>query len=204
MPRRPRLAPLALAVALTAILGGCGQSAPSAPSAATPQSFEGAALPADLPSHDFTLTDQDGRRVALADYRGQAAILTFLTATPTGVSPLVAQQIRGALDDLGRAIPALAVSANPRGDSPARVRAFLRANSLAGRLEYLTGTPAQLRAIWRVYRVVPAGAGKAAFERAATVLLIDRRGRERVVFGLEQLTPEALAHDIRALQAEAG
>jgi hypothetical protein len=31
------------------------------------------------------------------------------------------------------------------------------------------------------------------------VILIDAKGRERVVFGAEQLTPDALAHDIRRL-----
>jgi hypothetical protein len=49
--------------------------------------------------------------------------------------------------------------------------------------------------------VVPASAGRAAFERAAAVLLLDGQGRERVVFGQEQLTPESLSHDIRKLQA---
>jgi hypothetical protein len=31
--------------------------------------------------------------------------------------------------------------------------------------------------------------------------LIDRNGFERVGFGLEQITPEGLAHDIRLLEA---
>jgi len=31
------------------------------------------------------------------------------------------------------------------------------------------------------------------------VVLLDRSGRARVLFGPEQLTPEALAHDIRKL-----
>jgi hypothetical protein len=33
------------------------------------------------------------------------------------------------------------------------------------------------------------------------VLLIDPHGRERVEFGVEQLTPEGLAHDVEQLQA---
>jgi hypothetical protein len=43
--------------------------------------------------------------------------------------------------------------------------------------------------------------GPRAVERSQWVMLIDRSGRERVLFGMEQLTPEALAHDIRTLQA---
>jgi hypothetical protein len=33
------------------------------------------------------------------------------------------------------------------------------------------------------------------------VLLIDSRGRERVIFGIEQLTPEGLAHDLEKLRS---
>jgi hypothetical protein len=34
------------------------------------------------------------------------------------------------------------------------------------------------------------------------VLLVDRAGNERVVFGLEQLTPESLAHDVETLAGQ--
>lgn len=177
-------------------------TAPSTPSGSSPpRDFDGAALPTDIPAPGFALTDQRGRRVTLSGYRGQVVILTFLSVTPTGASPLIAQQIRGALDDLGRPVPALAISAYPAADTPARVRSFLAAASLDGRMEYLTGKPARLRPIWRAYRVTPMSAGRAAFERAASVILIDPHGRERVLFGVEQLTPEGLAHDVRRLQA---
>jgi hypothetical protein len=49
--------------------------------------------------------------------------------------------------------------------------------------------------------VHPANAGRAAFDRYAFLLLLDARGRERVLFGPEVLTPEVLAHDIEKLQA---
>src|ERR1700686_4911377 len=212
--RRTRLALLAtaaiaaLALALALILGetagksksGHSPSPPSRTGPSPPTGFAGAALPNGIPAPGFVLTDQQGRRVALSDYRGQVVILTFLSATPLGTSPLIAQQIRGALDELGRPIPAVAISANPAADTPARVRSFLAQVSLSGRMEYLTGTLARLRAVWRSYRVVPMSAGRAVFERAATVLLIDPRGRERVLFGVEQLTPEGLAQDVEQLQ----
>jgi hypothetical protein len=54
--------------------------------------------------------------------------------------------------------------------------------------------------VWREYGVRTPAAGRSAFEAAVTVLLIDRRGRQRVIFQPEQLTPEGLAHDIRALE----
>jgi protein SCO1/2 len=164
--------------------------------------FDGALLPAHLRPREFALTDQHGRRVSLRGERGEVTILAFLYTTSRTTAPLIAQQIRGALDELGGPVPALAVSVDPAGDTRARVRAFLRANALTGRLEYLTGTPAQLRAVWRAYDVTPARAGAGAYERAAFVLLLDRSGAPRVELPLEQLTPETLAHDVRRLQGE--
>jgi cytochrome oxidase Cu insertion factor (SCO1/SenC/PrrC family) len=73
---------------------------------------------------------------------------------------------------------------------------------LTGRVRYLGGSLAQLRPIWRSFRIVPATAGRAAFDRSASVFLLDRTGRQRVLFQPEELTPETLAHDIRKLWAD--
>jgi protein SCO1 len=161
--------------------------------------FAGAALPAGVPAHDFTLTDQSGRRVSLAAFRGQATVLAFLSSTCGPACTLIAQQLRGALDELGRPVPVLLISIDPAGDTPARVGRFLAQVSLTGRVRYLTGSSRVLRPIWRAYAVRPLGSGRGAFERSASVILLDRSQRERVVFGLEQLTPEGLAHDVRKL-----
>src|SRR6202167_3901797 len=154
----------ALALAPAAALGGCaggssagsGAGAPtaaeaSAPGATAPDGFDGGLLPASMQPHGFTLTDQYGRRVSLSSFRGRVVILAFLYSTSRATAPLIAQQIRGALDELepaaraARGVRAIAVSVDPAADTPAHVRAFLRATSLTGRLEYLTGSSAQRR-----------------------------------------------------------
>jgi protein SCO1 len=200
----PALATLvSIALVLTVTLGGCSgrsSSGSSSASAGTPSGFDGAALPAGGRVHDFTLTDQRGQRVRLHDYRGQVTILTFLYSTCRSACVVIAQQIRGALDELGPGVAALAVSVDPAADTPAHVRTFLERVSLGERLEYLTGSRAQLEPVWRAYRVVPASAGEAAYASAAPVVLLDRDGRARVLFQLEQLTPESLAHDVRKLE----
>jgi protein SCO1 len=163
--------------------------------------FDGALLPGDVIAPDFTLTDQHGRRVSLGRYRGRVVILTFLSSACLPTCPLVAQQIRGALDELGHPVPTLVVSADPTADTPAAVRRFLGEASLTGRVHYLTGTRAQLQPIWRAYNVVPAQLADPDSPHPASVLLIDRSGQERDLFQVEQLTPEALAHDIRKLES---
>jgi protein SCO1/2 len=215
MSRRARILLLAaagaaaVALALAVLLGGggTGSRSPGSPasalvagSSAGPGSgFAGAALPGEARPHDFTLTDQSGRMVSLSEFRGRVTVLTFLYSSCGATCVLIAQQIRGALDELPHRVPVLIVSADPAADSPARVGRFLAQVSLTGRVHYLTAPIGYLRAIWRAYGVVPASSGRGSFDRSASVLLLDRSGRARVLFQSEQLTPEALAHDIRKL-----
>ena len=111
---------------------------------------------------------------------------------------VIAQQIRGALDELGRSVPVLLISADPANDTPASVKRFLRQVSLSGRVRWLNGQ-----------RHNCAGCGTPSacsgerrprsFHANGLVFLIDRSSHERVIFQLEQLTPEALSHDVRKL-----
>lgn len=189
---------LGLVLAL-AFGGGKGSSSPALSSTAG-EAFEGAALPSPRPAPDFTLRDQSGRPVALSSLRGRPVVLAFLYPGCGAGCVLVAEQIRGALDDLAHPVPVVIVNAGSSPSRPAAVKRFLEEVSLSGRALYLDGPPQQLRNIWRSYRVVPAAAGASAFAQAAEVRLLDARGRERVVYGTEQLTPEGLAHDIGVLQ----
>jgi protein SCO1/2 len=209
------IAPLAIHLAVLAValvLGGCsGGSSPASSSStgrgtSAPTSssspFDGAPLPA-TPAPGFTLADLTGgdRTVSLSQYRGQVVVLAFLYSTCGAPCVVIAQQIRGALDELAHPVPVLLVSADPAADTPARVRSFLAQVSLTGRAQWLTGSLAELRAVWHAYGIIPASVGAAAFANSASVFLLDRAGRERVLFQSEQLTPEGLAHDIRKLQS---
>ena len=178
-----------------------GAGAPSAQAPLSSGGFSGAELPRPVQAPPIALTDQYGRSVSLAALHGQAIVLAFLYTHCGAPCTVIAQQIRGALDELPQPPAVLVVSADPARDTPASVRRFLAATSLSGRVHYLTGSPAALAGVWHAYRVRPAAAGAGTFARYANVLLIDPQGRERVAYGPEQLTPEALAHDVRKLQA---
>jgi protein SCO1 len=211
-----------LALALVVLLDRPAKRSPTSSAAAAARAvsenaqastgFDGALLPRGVRTPGFTLTDQQGRRVSLGRYRGRVAILTFLSTTCGPTCPLIAQQVRGALDEMSanadpthaQPVPVLIVSANPTADTPAAVRRFLDEAALEGRVEYLTGTPAELRAVWHAYGIVPGRLGDAESPHAAAVLLLDREGQQRDLFQVEQLTPEGLVHDIRKLEAEAG
>jgi protein SCO1 len=214
MRRSARLSAL-LAVVIIAVIvvllvsdsGGPHKSSPAAvaSSSATGSAsdLEGSLLPAGLHAREFTLEDQYGRRVSLRQYHGQVVILTFLSASCGDPCVVLAEQIRGALEELAQQVPTLAVSTDPAADGRRRTERFLKRVSLTGRMSYLTGTPAELEPIWRAYGIAAKNASKVEINDAdAVVLLIDRRGLERVSFPLEQLTPEVLAKDIRKLLSQ--
>jgi protein SCO1 len=216
MPGRQRNVALALAALATIVLAGVlvavlTRSSGSGPSSAgsfasstdRESGFDGAPYPQGIAAPDFTLSNQYGRTVSLGEYRGRVVILTFLYSTCGGTCIVIAEQIRGALDELGAEharVPAvLIVSADPAADSPAHVRSFLSEVSLSGRVQYLSGSRAQLRSVWRAYGIKPASVGRSKFDEYAPVLLIDPSGEKRVLFESEELTPEGVSHDVGKL-----
>jgi protein SCO1 len=199
MPARLRLALFVTAtLALVAALGVTLFGRPAARDDGV--AFAGSVRP-DIPPQDFQLRDQDGKAVSLRHFRGRVVVLTFMYTTCRDTCPLTATQIRGALDDLDHDVPALAVSVDPVNDTPARAKKFLFQRGLGhDRMRFLLGSRGQLQPIWKAYGIRPQGK---AFDHSAYVLLVDRHGRQRIGFPVQQLVPEDLAHDIRRLQAEA-
>jgi protein SCO1/2 len=161
--------------------------------------FEGAVMPKNLKAPDFTLTNQDGERVSMRDFRGEPVIVTFLYTTCEDTCPVQAQTVRGALDELGEDVPAIAIAVDPPRDTPERARAFLSEQRALGRLDFVLGTRAQLRRLWDGYYVRPQSVTQ---EHNARFTLVDRKGFQRVGYPGFEATSERIAHDIRLLQAE--
>ena len=201
MPARLRLtivvaaACLLAAAAAIALTHGRGASA-----SGDPTGFEGALRPPGARAVDFRLHDQDGQLATMRQYRGRDVIVTFMYSTCKDTCPLTAQQIRGALDELGRIVPVLAISVDPVGDTPAHVRRFLAEQQMTRRMRYLTGTSAQLAPIWRAYGIQPQSSQS---EHTASTVVVDGAGRQRLGYLTSELTPEGLAGDLRRLGAGA-
>ncbi|WP_272473776.1 SCO family protein [Baekduia alba] len=160
--------------------------------------FDGALRPPGIPPIAFSLKDQDGKAATLAQYRGQPVILTFMYSTCRDTCPLTAQQIKGALDQVGKTIPTLAISVDPANDTPLNARRFVNQQGLTKRMRFLLGDRAQLAPIWKAYGIRPQGK---AFEHSAYVVLVDGNGVQRVGWPVDKITPEGLAHDLRLLGA---
>lgn len=199
MPARLRIALFVTGLIAVAAVSGVLLFAVGEKTVARSSSFAGATRPPDIPPVDFGVRDQDGRMLRLADLRGRPVVVTFLCTTCKDTCPLTAQQIRIALDDLGYAVPVVAVSVDPANDTARRARAFALRQSLQGRMRWALGGAEQLGRIWKAFGIQPQAAGE---EHTASTVLLDGRGVQRVGFATSLLTPEALAHDIEMLARE--
>jgi protein SCO1 len=187
------VATLVLLGALAAVLFAGGSKSASG------EGFQGAIRPQGIPPIKFALKDQNGKVATLAQYRGEPVILTFMYSTCKDTCPLTAQQIRGALDQLGQDVPTLAISVDPANDTPLNAKRFVNQQSLTGRMRFLLGDKAQLAPIWKAYGIQPQGK---AFDHSAYVVLVDAKGVQRVGWPTEKLSPEGLAHDLKILERE--
>ncbi len=170
-----------------------------APVVGSANTFEGAVMPEGLRAPDFALRNQDGERVSMRDLRGRPVIVTFLYTTCDDSCPLQAQTVRGALDQLGHDVPALAVAVDPPRDTPERARAFLSEQRALGRIDFVLGSRAELRPLWKGFAIQPQSVTR---EHQARFTLVDARGYQRVGYPGAEATPERLAHDIRLLERE--
>jgi protein SCO1/2 len=168
----------------------------------TSSPFDGPTMPPGLRATNFSLTDQNGHRVTLSQYRGKVVVLTFIHSLCHDTCPFMVEQVKGALNELpgsGRNVPTIGVSVQPAQDTVANRRAFLAKHEMTGRLAFVSGPLAALRRVWHAYAIEPV---TPKVDHSTFVLLIDKRGIERVGFAADQLTPEHLAHDIQVLQRQ--
>jgi protein SCO1/2 len=161
--------------------------------------FEGALLPPGVRAPQFSLRDQNRRRVTMKEYRGKPVVVTFLYSHCHDTCPIQAQQIKGALDQLGHDVPALAISVDPARDTPKSVHRFDAEQGIAERLRWVLGRESQLRPLWEGYHTTSQLPSQ---EHLARLVLVDKRGFQRIGYPSQQVTPERLAHDIRLLEKE--
>jgi protein SCO1/2 len=200
---------LALTAAVLATIGASASRDDSAAVVEEVNGFEGPRSPykgavrPKAPPGEFALRDQDGELVRLAGLRGKVVVLSPTYSTCEETCPIVAQEIRGALDDLSETereqVRAFALSVDPANDTPDRAQEFLLNRRLRGYLDYLLGTRRELTPVWREYGFAPQTTER---EHNSYVVLIDQDGRQRVGFPANYLTPEALTHDLRLLLRE--
>jgi len=199
-----RVVPAVALVATSLAIAGCGGTGGPSASGSTGSRFDGISA-SGLTAPNFTLHDQSGALVKLSSERGRYVLLTFLYVHCRNVCPIIADQLNDALRELGPArsdVRVLAISVDPKGDTPAAVHHFITVHHLLPQFLYLTGTAAALKPVWHDYHIAstPTRTGLVVGHTALEILL-DRSGRPRLLYD-SHVTAHAVVHDLRALGLE--
>jgi cytochrome oxidase Cu insertion factor (SCO1/SenC/PrrC family)/thiol-disulfide isomerase/thioredoxin len=145
---------LAVAVSVVAMASRSSSPRSASPLASNPDLDGGTTLSGQAPA--FTLTDQFGRRVSLASFRGQVVILAFSDSQCTTICPLTTTEMVDAKRMLGAAgskVKLLGIDANPTATAVKDVRAYSQQHRMMRQWSFLTGSLGQLRRVWRAYHI---------------------------------------------------
>ena len=128
--------------------GASGQPAPSTGSVFDkPVSASVAAIP---------FVDQNGRTVTLASLKGKTVVLADFLTLCQEICPLTStnlHQVATAAEAAGLSSSVVVVEAtvDPQRDTPARLAAYEKLYGALPNWELLTGTPAQIAALWKEF-----------------------------------------------------
>ena len=156
---------------------------------------------------DFTLVDGiTGRPTTLSAQQGKVVVLAFLYTHCPDVCPLTAEKFRQAqqqlTDDEREHTVFVAVSVDPRQDTPEAVQAFAKDHGLTKGFVYLIGSPAQLQAVWTAYGIgIETDPTTPAVGHSDAIYLLDRKGQARVLVH-SNIAAADLATDVKVLAAE--
>ena len=152
---------------------------------------------------DFSLVNQDGKPVTAASYRGRWMLVYFGYTFCPDVCPTELQTISSALDSLGsqadQVVPVF-ITVDPERDTPAHLGEYVKLFS--DRLVGLTGTPQQIAAAARAYRVyyqkvVPKNSTTYLMDHSSFLYLMGPDGTFRALFR-PGTTVQDLAEAIRS------
>jgi cytochrome oxidase Cu insertion factor (SCO1/SenC/PrrC family) len=203
-------------LSVLAALAGCGASAStstasSAGMQANPASNAAAMNPnLDLgsslgaqPAPDISLVNQFGQPMSLSQFRGKVVMLSFEDSECTTVCPLTTQSMLEAKQMLGAAgdqVQLLGVDANPLATTVADVLAYSRAHGMVNQWDFLTGSPAQLKAVWSAYHIA-VQIEKGQIDHTPALYVIDQRGREQKIY-LTQMAYSSVGQSAEVLADE--
>jgi protein SCO1 len=154
----------------------------------------------------FELVDQNGKTVTDADFRGRYMLIYFGYTYCPDICPTTLLRNTEALESLGGKkdlIQPIMISVDPERDTPEHLKDYVQL--FDPRLVALTGSPEQVAAAARAYRVYYAKAKEPGADASADYLM-DHSGftylmgpnGNFVAFFRHDMTPDAMAARLRA------
>lgn len=144
-------------------------------------------IDANEPAPPFTLTDQNGKRVSLKDFRGTALLVSFIYTECKDICPVL-PRIVGRADqwlstDEKKRIRFVGISLDPNRDNPEKLRGFMKQHELSpDRWTLLTGSLKEATQAANDYGIVAKPDINGDIVHNAVYILIDPQGNLRTEF----------------------
>jgi protein SCO1 len=173
----------------------------------SPRIAVGESLPKIKPAPEFTLTKQDGKRLALKELRGKVLAITFIFASCTDTCPLLTAKMVGIQDRLGPAFGPqaffLSITVDPERDTPAVLKRYAEARraNTAG-WAFLTGSPAEIQEVARHYGIYYKKKPRGDVDHTFLTSLVDQSGILRVQYMGVRFSPDEMLRDVQGLLRE--
>jgi protein SCO1/2 len=205
-----RLPAIGLALAAIVALAGCGGSGgtegkttTTTTTTTTNVAFAGSETKPATPAPPLQLKNSLGEPIDLTSYRGKAVLVTFIYAHCPDICPLIVSHLKTARAELGPKaadLQIVAVSTDPRGDTPKAVNEFLAERGMTGKMEYLIGNRDELGQVWKGWNIVakPDKAGRDFVEHSALIYGIGADGKITTLYP-SNFKPAQVVHDVPLL-----
>lgn len=167
----------------------------------------GEGLPKIKPAPEFTLTNQDGKRVGLKDLRGKVLAITFIYASCTDTCPLLTAKMAGIQNRLGPAfgerVYFVSITVDPERDTPEVLQRYAEAHKANPTgWAFLTGTPAEIRDVAKRYGIYYKKMPGGDVDHTFLTSLVDHNGVLRVQYMGVRFNPDEMLQDLRILLRE--
>jgi protein SCO1/2 len=178
---------LSIVVLAALAVAGCGNGShggsSSKSAAANIQSGGGGVLPPSIrgkAAPQMHLVDaRSGAAFDTSSLTGRPYAVTFLYTRCRTTCPLIADEVRVAIDKLGavsKKVAVVALSVDPVGDTRARVKRFLDEHHEPQQFHYLIGPRSKLEPLWKAWFAAAQPAGANSSVHTAAMWFVDRRG----------------------------
>jgi protein SCO1 len=160
------------------------------------------------PAPEFTLTQQEGKRLALKELRGKVLAITFIFASCTGTCPLLTAKMAGLRDrlgpDFGAKVYFLSITVDPERDTTEVLKRYAEAyKANLASWAFLTGTPAEIREVAKRYGIYYKKTSRGDVDHTFLTSLVDHNGTLRVQYMGVRFNPDEMQRDLRSLIREA-
>jgi protein SCO1/2 len=152
----------------------------------------------------LALRNYTGNPVNIRSFLGKAVLVTFLYTHCPDACPLIASNLHTALAEMKpaerREVQIIAVSVDPRGDTPATVEQFLHNHGMVGKMDYLIGDASQLEAAWTAWGVSSKrdAGDPALISHSALIYGVTAAGKVLTIYA-DTDYPSVLVHDVPKL-----